>query len=62
MRYQIVDEPKGTWSVVDTDTGKPVDHDGKPAVGLTKYYAYNVMLFLESEHLRSELRRKPTPW
>jgi len=27
-------------------------------VGLTKEYAYNVMLFLESEHLRSELRRK----
>jgi hypothetical protein len=56
MRYLLLDEP----GVVDTNTGKPVDHNGKPAVGLEKKYAYELRFRLETDDLVRELRRKHT--
>ncbi len=60
MRYLLVDTPGGTWGILDTHTLKPVDYNGKPAVGLTKEYAHDMMVLLESSDIRRELTRKHT--
>jgi hypothetical protein len=55
MRYELVEETEGTFTVWDRHTRKPADAWGTPAVGLTKEYAVDLQALLESLYLRRRL-------
>lgn len=57
MRYDLVREPEGTWTVWDKHSRKPADNDGHPAVGLPKEYAVDLQALLESVDMRRKLTR-----
>lgn len=52
MRYKLVEEPEGTFAVIDTRTRKPADAYGIPAVSLDKEFAEDLQAMLESLDLR----------
>lgn len=57
MRYDLVKEPEGTFTVWDRHTRKPADPEGHPAVGLAKEYTVQLMFLLEGLDMRRKLTR-----
>ncbi|RWK61959.1 hypothetical protein [Mesorhizobium sp.] len=57
MRYELVEEPEGTWAVWDKHTGTFADPEGYPAVGLTKEYAIQLQVLLEGIDVRRKITR-----
>jgi hypothetical protein len=54
MRFHLLQEPEGTWAVIDSFTGKPADNLGTPAVGLPRECAVELQAVLESLYHRQE--------
>lgn len=57
MRYELFEEPGGTWAVWDKHTGTFADPEGPPAVGLTKEYAVQLQALLEGIDVRRKITR-----
>ena len=62
MRYELIKEPKGTWTVWDSHARKPADYHGFPKVHLKWDYALDVHAILESLHLHNLTKRRNVPW
>ncbi|ESZ33209.1 hypothetical protein X733_13630 [Mesorhizobium sp. L2C067A000] len=59
MRYTLLEEPGGLWSVVDGATGKPADLLGVQTEQLDKTFAEDLMAILESQDMKRKLTRGP---
>ncbi|MER9205222.1 hypothetical protein [Mesorhizobium sp. M0771] len=59
MRYTLLEEPGGLWSVVDSTTGKPADLMGVQTDNLDKAFAEDLMAVLESQDMKQKLTRGP---